>query len=125
MRSAGMEEPAAATTRRFHPEGTIVTGVFWKTRYLPPEITEMQTRRQRVGLIARLACQRNQPAGREGTSAEFFDHDADLALADEYRSEHNGPMSNNKRMMRPITIAASRTASLARITVIHFSIWRR
>jgi len=89
---------------------------------MPPEITEMQTRRQRVGLIAGLACQRNQPAGREGTSAEFFDHDADLALADEYRSEHNGPMSNNKRMMRPITIAASSdSVPCANNMFIHFS----
>src|SRR5262249_53965161 len=55
---------------------------------LPAPIAEVQSRRERVGLITRFAAERDEPPGRERARTEAFDDNPDLPFLDQNRAEH-------------------------------------
>jgi hypothetical protein len=82
-----MAAPSAASTSAISPCGTMVTGTLMM-RYCQRQISEVQSRRERIRLVARLAVQRDQPARRQRFAPELFDHDAHLPLADQHEPSH-------------------------------------
>ena len=58
---------------------------------LPAPVTEVQSRGECVGLITRLAAQRDNAAGRQRASAKAFHDDAHLPFLNQHGAEHERP----------------------------------
>ena len=68
---------------------------------LPTPVTEVQSRRERVGLIAGLTTKRDQTAWRKSAPAEPFHDDANLSFLDEHGAEHQRPEQQEAKNNEP------------------------